>query len=145
MTRTTLAVLLATSLAAPALAGGADGEPKTLRPAVRIPVVTGFKAVLKDGVVNLTWKRYKRDDFYSVAVVKSDKDSDPQWPGATLVMMSRTVDTVETDDGRLSPGTWNYRLVITTRWGDRWVSPVVPVVVSEADLRREPPGASDFE
>lgn len=125
-------------LALPALAGD---------PPLRAPVqiaVTGFKAVLQDGLVKLTWRRYKRDDFASLAVVKSEKDSDPGFPGAPAVVTSNKPDVVAHDDGKLAAGTWNYRLVITTKYGDRWVSPVVAVVIREEDLRRAPPGNSDF-
>ncbi len=107
--------------------------------------VTGFKAKLDAGRVILTWRRYKRDDFASYAVVKSDKDSNPGYPGSPVVVTFAGADGVRWVDGKLAPGTWNYRLVITTRYGDRWVSPVVPVVVGPGDLRRPPPVDSDFE
>jgi hypothetical protein len=107
--------------------------------------VTGFKAKLDAGRVILTWRRYKRDDFASYVVVKSDKDSDPSYPGSPVVVTFVGADGVRWVDGKLSPGTWNYRLVITSRFGDRWVSPVVPVVVGPGDLRRAPPVDSDFE
>jgi hypothetical protein len=51
---------------------------------------------------------------------------------------------VKCEDGKLAVGTWNYRLVITTRFGDRWVSPVVPVAVGTGDIRHTPPVNSDF-
>ncbi len=104
--------------------------------------VTGFKAKLEAGRVNLSWRRYKRDDFASYAVVKSDKDSDP---GAPVIVTFSGADGVRWVDGKLSPGTWFYRLIITSRYGDRWSSPAVPVVIGAGDLRRPPPVDSDFE
>lgn len=130
-----LAVLLA---GAPAFAGDAP-----LRAPVQIEV-TGFKAVLVAGRVKLSWRRYKREDFYSYAVVKSDKDSDPGYPGTPAIVTFSAPEGRAWEDGKLSAGTWNYRLVITTRHGDRWVSPVIPVHIGEADLKTLPPGDSDF-
>jgi hypothetical protein len=106
---------------------------------------TGFKAKLDAGRVLLTWRRYKRDDFASYAVVKSDKDPNPGYPGSPVVVTFAGADGVKWTDGNLTPGTWNYRLVITTKWGDRWVSPVVPIVVGAGDVKRAPPVDSDFE
>lgn len=137
MTRALLLLAALLSCAAPASAD------MPLLPQVQVPV-TGFTAKLKDGRVVLSWRRYKRDDFVSYAVVKSDKDSDPAYPGAIAVVTYSAPEGRSYDDGKLAPGTWNYRLVITTRWGDRWVSPVVPVVIGAGDLRRAPPGESDF-
>jgi hypothetical protein len=129
-----LAVLLC---AVPALADA------PLRAPVQI-AVTGFKAKLADGTVTLTWRRYKRDDFLSYAIVKSDKEADPTHPGPWTIATFSAPEGVKWVDGNLTAGTWNYRLVITTRHGDRWVSPVTPVSVGEADLAHTPPGDSDF-
>ncbi len=137
MTRTML-LLLALTAAAPAPAETAPAAPVQI-------AVTGFKAKLADGKVVLTWRRYKRSDFLSYAVVKSDKDPDPGYPGPWTLVTFSGADGVRWEDGKLSPGTWNYRLVITTRYGDRWVSPVVPVSVGEADVRHDVPVDSDFE
>jgi hypothetical protein len=134
----TMLLLAALLTAAPALAGDAP-----LLPPVQI-AVTGFKAKLDAGRVILTWRRYKRDDFVSYAVVKSDKDSDPGYPGSPAVVTFAAAEGVRWEDGKLSPGTWNYRLVITTRFGDRWVSPVTAVVIGPGDVHRAPPGNSDF-
>jgi len=115
-----------------------------LLPPVQIDV-TGFKAKLADGRVLLTWRRYKRDDFVSYAIVKSsEKDADPGYPGTPAVATFAAPEGVKAEDGKLAVGTWNYRLVITTRFGDRWVSPVLPVVVNTGDIRHTPPVNSDF-
>ena len=114
-----------------------------LLPPVVVPVM-GFKAKLADGKVVLTWRRYRRDDFVSYAVVKADKESDPVHPGPWTIATFSAPEGLRYEDGKLSPGTWNYRLVITTRFGDRWVSPLIPVAVGEADVRHTPPGDSDF-
>ncbi len=104
----------------------------------------GFKAKLEDGRVILSWRRYKRGDFKSYVVVKS-LDAQPGFPDTPPLTLSDYVDTVRFDDGRLVPGTWHYRLCILTRYGDRWVSPVVTVVVGPNDVRHDPPTEADFE
>lgn len=134
---------LLTLLALLVLSAATGRADVALQPPVQI-AVTGFKAKLADGHVILTWRRYKRDDFVSYAVVKSEKDSDPGYPGAPLVATYGAAEAVRCDDGKLAPGTWNYRLVITSRFGDRWVSPAVPVVIAPGDVRRAPPVNSDF-
>jgi hypothetical protein len=113
-----------------------------LLPPVQINV-TGFKAKLADGRVVLTWRRYKRDDFVSYAIVKS-AEADPAYPGSPNVATFGAPEGVKCEDGKLAVGTWNYRLVITTRFGDRWVSPVVPIAVGAGDIRHTPPVNSDF-
>ncbi|MBI5247453.1 MAG: hypothetical protein HY923_09740 [Elusimicrobia bacterium] len=132
-----ISLLLVLLLAGPARAGDALLAPVQI-------AVTGFKAKLADGQVTLTWRRYKREDFKSYAILKSDKDADPAYPGPWTIATFSAPEGVKWVDGDLSAGTWNYRLVITTRHGDRWVSPVFPVSVGEADVRHTPPGDSDF-
>jgi hypothetical protein len=130
------ALVLLLAFAAPAFADS------PLLPPVQIGV-TGFKAKLADGKVLLTWRRYKRDDFVSYAIVKS-AEADPAYPGSPAVATFGAPEGVKCEDGKLSVGSWNYRLVITTRFGDRWVSPVANVVVNAGDIRHTPPGNSDF-
>ena len=133
-------ILLLLLLLAPA-AARADFP---LLPPVQV-AVTGFKAKLADGRVLLTWRRYRRDDFISYSVVKAgEKDADPGFPGTPAVGTFYAAEAVKAQDGKLAAGTWNYRLVITTRYGDRWVSPVASVVVGPGDVRHAPPVNSDF-
>jgi hypothetical protein len=116
-------------------------------PPLRAPVevsVTGFAAKIDDGRVILTWRRYKRDDFKSYQVVKST-DSAPQYPEVPSVFYGDGADATRFVDGKLDVGTWRYRLCIVTRWGDRWVSPPVTVVVRPEDIKRAPPTEADFE
>ena len=49
------------------------------------------------------------------------------------------------EDGFLTAGTWRYRLCIVTRYGDRWVSPVVTVVIGPEQVKRSAPTVADFE
>ena len=62
-------LLLALAVLAPA-ALAADAP---LRSPIEVPFI-GFKAVLDDGRVVSTWKRYKRDDFISYRLAKSDSN-----------------------------------------------------------------------
>lgn len=114
-----------------------------LRPPVEVPIM-GLQARVNDGRVILTWRRYKRDDFKSYQLVKS-ADAKLQYPDTPALFSADGADETRFEDGKLSAGTWHYRLCIVTRFGDRWVSPVVTVVVGPGDLRRVPPTEADFE
>jgi hypothetical protein len=111
---------------------------------LEVPVM-GFKAVVDDGRVVSTWKRYKRGDFAAYKMLKSASKDAPVFPEDAAFWSSSTVGDTFNEDGKLTPGTWHYRLCITTIFGDRWLSPVVTVVVKPEDLKREPPTAADFE
>ena len=127
-------------LAAPA---SFAGEAALLEPAV-VPAI-GLKAELHDGLVLVSWKHYKRDDFVSYRVLKSDSDADPMYPSTKPIYTTKAVGDTEFVDGFLSAGTWRYRLVVLTRFGDRWASPVVTVVVRPDQVKRSAPTAGDFE
>lgn len=117
-------------------------------PPMRDPVqvdVMGFTAVINDGRVISSWKRYKRDDFKSYELVKSLTDANPAYPQEQSIYSSTSKDNLHYEDGKLSEGAWHYRLCIITRFGDRWVSPVITVNIGKEDLRRAAPTAADFE
>jgi hypothetical protein len=105
----------------------------------------GFKAVLNDGRVISTWKRYKRDDFTYYRLVKSDSDEAPVFPATKAIYTTNQAGDTMFEDGFLTAGTWHYRLCIVTRFGDRWVSPVVTVVVGPDQVKRSAPTIADFE
>ena len=111
---------------------------------VQIPAI-GFEAAIHDGIVILTWRRYKRDDFQSYEVLKSATNGAPMCPQDPTIYSTRDKDTLKYEDGKLAPGLWHYRLCILTRFGDRWVSPVVNVTIDPKDLKRQPPTDADFE
>jgi hypothetical protein len=126
-----------------ALTPAAVAAPPPLRPPAEV-AATGFSAKIDDGRVVLTWRRYKRDDFRSYQVVKSTETA-PQYPDVHPIFSSEYVDATRFEDGRLDVGTWRYRLCIVTRFGDRWVSPPVTVVIRPEDVKRAPPTEADFE
>jgi hypothetical protein len=134
-------LLSLTLLAAPSSFAAA---PIAYRDPVEVPLI-GFKAVLDDGQVLTSWKHYKREDFVSYRVVKSDADATPVFPAAKAIYTTLGVGDTEYVDGVLSAGTWHYRLCIVTRYGDRWVSPVVTVVIRPDQVKRSVPTAGDFE
>jgi hypothetical protein len=117
--------------------------PKNLRPPVVIPVM-GLQAKVDDGRVILTWRRYKRDDFKSYQLVKS-ADPNPMYPDVPALYWAEYADGTRYEDGRLEPGTFHYRVCIITKFGDRWVSPAVEVVIKPEDVKRAPPTEADFE
>jgi hypothetical protein len=134
-------MLVGFSLFLAALAGAATV-------AYRTPVeieVTGFKAKIDDGRVVCTWRRYKRDDFLSYKLVKSSAKEAPLFPEDPAIFSSEQAGDTRFEDGKLSEGTWRYRLVIVTRFNDRWVSPSAAVVVDSEALKRAAPTAADFE
>jgi hypothetical protein len=130
-----LAVLAATAAIA------ADAP---LRTPIEVAYI-GFKAVVDDGRVVSTWKRYRRDDFLAYRLVKSDSDASPVFPAAKAIYTTVQAGDTMFEDGYLSAGTWRYRLCIITRFGDRWVSPVVTVVVGPDQVKRSAPTVADFE
>lgn len=136
-------ILALSLLLAPALALAVSPPEKLRAPAV-VPAI-GFTAKVADGRVLLTWKRYKRDDFYAYELLKSDKDADPAYAPKKSLYATHNVGDLGYEDGKISAGTWHYRLVIVTSFGDLWLSPVVTLTVGEADLKRAVPTVADFE
>ena len=133
-------LLLAFAVLAPA-AFAADAP---LRNPIEVPFI-GFKAVLDDGRVVSTWKRYRRDDFISYRLVKSDSSAAPVYPETKAIYTTTLMGDTMYEDGFLTAGTWHYRLCIVTRYGDRWVSPAITVVVSPEQVKRSAPTVADFE
>jgi hypothetical protein len=135
--------LLALSLLlAPALAFAVSPPAKLSDPVV-VPAI-GFTVKVADGRVIAAWKRYKRDDFFAYALLKSDKD-EPVYAAKRALYETHNVGDLGFEDGRLTVGTFRYRLVIITSFGDLWVSPVVSVTVGPGDLKRATPTVADFE
>ena len=128
-------------LIAPAAIIAADAP---LRNPIEVPYID-FKAVINDGRVISTWKRYKRDDFVSYRLVKSSSDAAPVFPATKALYTTLQAGDTLYEDGVLTAGTWNYRLCIITRFGDRWVSPIVTVVVGPDQVKRSAPTIADFE
>jgi hypothetical protein len=122
----------------------AVAPPERLRAPAVVPAI-GLTTKLTDGRVIVKWKRYKRDDFYAYELLKSDKDADPAFAPKKSLYATHNVGDIGFEDGKLAVGTWHYRLVIITSFGDLWVSPVVDVAVGEGDLKRAVPTIADFE
>ena len=141
MKRAALAILVTGMLGASAVVAGAQPP---LREPVEVDAI-GLKAVVSDGRVIATWRRYKRDDFASYKLVKSLTNPKPVFPEDPAVFFTDSVGDLRFEDGKLAAGNWHYRLCIVTRFGDRWVSPVVTVAIGEADLKRAAPTPADFE
>lgn len=132
-------------LTAAMLAGAAlVGAQPPLRDPVEVEAV-GLKAVINDGRVILTWKRYKRDDFSSYKLVKSQTNAKPVFPDDPVIFYGDAPGELRFEDGKLAIGTWHYRLCIITRFGDRWVSPVATVSIGPEDVKRAAPTSADFE
>ncbi|MDE2510913.1 MAG: hypothetical protein KGL74_07310, partial [Elusimicrobia bacterium] len=92
----------------------------------------------------LKWRRYKRDDFFGYAVLKSDKD-EPLYAPKKSLHETHNVADLTFEDGRIAVGTYHYRVVVITSFGDLWMSPALTVTVGAADLKRPVPTVADFE
>lgn len=136
--------LLAVLLAGLAASASAASHPETLRAPAVVPAI-GFTAKLSDGRVVAKWRRYKRDDFYSYQLLKSDKVADPVYVPKQSLYSTTNVGDLTFEDGKLAVGTYHYRLVVVTLFGDLWVSPVVDLTVRPEDLKRPVPTEADFE
>lgn len=126
------------------LAPAALAKDPPLRAPIEVSYI-GFKAVVNDGRVVATWKRYRRDDFLDYRLVKSDADAAPVYPATKAIYTTEQAGDTMYEDGFLTAGTFHYRLCIVTRWGDRWVSPVATVVIGPEDVKRSAPTVADFE
>ncbi|MFI5350764.1 MAG: hypothetical protein ACHQ2Z_14550 [Elusimicrobiota bacterium] len=134
-------ILALAVLAAPAAVAAPDAP---LRNPIEVPFI-GFKAVVDDGRVVSTWKRYRRDDFLAYRLVKSDTDAAPVFPATKAIYTTTAPGDTMYEDGFLSVGTWHYRLCIITRYGDRWVSPVVTLTLGADQVKHVVPTVADFE
>jgi hypothetical protein len=135
-------LLTAVLLLSPALAL-AVSPPSKLREPVVVPAI-GFTAKVSEGRVLATWRRYKRDDFYAYELLRSDKDEPVYVPKKSLYA-THNVGDLGFEDGKIAVGTYHYRLVIVTSFGDLWFSPVVDVNVGPEDVKRPVPTIADFE
>jgi hypothetical protein len=114
------------------------------RPPVEVPAI-GFQAVVTNGRVVATWKRYKDDDFYSYIILKSLVKESPVYPEDAAIFRTNLIGEIQYEDGKISLGAWHYRLCIVTRFGDRWMSPVITIQIGPEDMKRIPPTTADFE
>ena len=136
-------LLALTLILIPAAALAARAPDRLLEPVV-VPAI-GLTAKVEGGRVLLNWKRYKRDDFYAYELLKSETDAEPAYVPKQSLYSAHGVGDIDFEDGKISAGTCHYRLVVVTKFGDLWVSPVVTLTVGEADLRRSIPTVADFE
>ena len=139
--RLTLGAALACVLAAPA---GAAGQPRLFRPPTLVRSI-GFAAWYEGGRVIATWKKYKRADFKAYKLVRSSTMRDPVYPenGELFSTDNRAVNKYV--DAKLDGGLWYYRLCVITKDNNRWVSPVVEIVVNKDTGSETVPTAKDFE
>jgi len=119
-----IAFLLALSLVA--VSAFADGYRK--------PVVVkemAFTAKLESGKVVFTWKKYLRDDFLYYKLVKSATNADPVYPDDGYIFYGEAAGATAWVEEKPEAGRWYYRLCIITKSGDRWVSPVIVIDVTQ--------------
>ena len=114
------------------------------------PVVVkaiGFKARKKDGVVKLSWKRYKRSDFLYYKVMRGDaKNPNPIYPEANAIHYADKSKETRFIDEDFQDGPNHYRVCIITKNKYRWISPVITIHSSGSNgVSNNTQGANDFE
>ncbi|OGS39997.1 MAG: hypothetical protein A3J82_08605 [Elusimicrobia bacterium RIFOXYA2_FULL_69_6] len=125
-------------------AAAAAGEPRLFRPPTLVRAI-GFSAWYEGGRVIAAWKKYKRADFKAYKLVRSSTMHDPVYPeNGELFSTNKPAVTRYVDD-KVDTGIWYYRLCVITKENNRWVSPVVEIVVNKDAGPEPPPTAKDFE
>ena len=139
--RLTLAAALACALAAPARA---QGQPRLFRPPTLVRSI-GFAARYEGGRVIATWKKYKRADFKAYKLVRSSTMHDPVYPENGELFSTGNRAVTQYVDAQVDSGLWYYRLCVITQDNNRWVSPVIEIVVNKDTGSEAVPTPKDFE
>ena len=140
LARSILGAALACALAAPVRAQG----PRLFRPPILVRAI-GFSAWYAGGRVVATWKRYKRMDFKAYKLVRSSTMHDPVYPENGELFSTGQRSVTKYVDAKVDSGTWYYRLCVITKNNNRWVSPVIEIVVNKETGPETVPTAKDFE
>ncbi|MDD5628373.1 MAG: hypothetical protein PHU21_04880 [Elusimicrobia bacterium] len=141
LSRLALAASLACALAAPAQA---QAQPRLFRPPTLVRAI-GFSAWYAGGRVIASWKKYKRADFKAYKLVRSSTMHDPVYPESGELFSTGDRAVTRYVDSKLDDGIWYYRLCVITKDNNRWVSPVVEIVVHKDVGPEGVPTAKDFE
>jgi hypothetical protein len=142
---TTAGLMLgAVLLLGPAVELAAQGQPRLFRPPTLVRGI-GFTARYEGGRVIAAWKKYKRADFKAYKLVRSSTMHDPVYPENGELFSADKPGVTKYVDSRVDTGIWYYRLCVITKENNRWVSPVVEIVVNKDSGRETPPTAQDFE
>ena len=140
-TRLTLGAALVCALAASARA---QEQPRLFRPPTLVRAI-GFAARYEGGRVIATWKKYKRLDFKAYKLVRSSTMHDPVYPENGEYFSTDQRELTKYVDTKVNGGIWYYRLCVITKNNNRWVSPVVEVVVNRDTGPETVPTAQDFQ
>ena len=141
LARLTLGAALACALAASARA---QEQPLLFRPPTLVRSI-GFAARYEGGRVVATWKTYKRADFKAYKLVRSSTMHDPVYPENGELFSTDNRAATRYVDAKLDAGLWYYRLCVITKNNNRWVSPVVEIVVNKETGPETVPTAKDFQ
>ena len=141
LARLTLGAALACALAAPARA---QGQPRLFRPPTLVRSI-GFAARYEGGRVIATWKKYKRADFKAYKLVRSSTMHDPVYPENGELASMDNASVTRYVDPKVDSGLWYYRLCVITKNNNRWVSPVVEIVVNKDAGPETVPTDKDFQ
>ncbi|MBI5239139.1 MAG: hypothetical protein HY926_01575 [Elusimicrobia bacterium] len=137
-------ILGASLLLGPAAAFAEPAQPRLFRPPTLVRAI-GFSAWFEGGRVLATWKKYKRADFKAYKLVRSSTMHDPVYPENGEIFSADKPSVTKHVDAKVDTGIWYYRLCVITKENNRWVSPVVEIVVNRDAGRETVPSAADFE
>jgi hypothetical protein len=142
---TTAGLILGAALfLGPAAGSAAQGQPRLFRPPTLVRAI-GFTARYEGGRVIATWRKYKRADFKAYKLVRSSTMHDPVYPENGELFSTDKPFVTKHVDSKVDSGIWYYRLCVITKENNRWVSPVVEIVVNKEAGRETVPTPKDFE
>lgn len=105
----------------------------------------GAKAVLENGSVKISWKKYTRGDLLFYKVVKSKTNKNPVYPEDGYIFYTTDENITSFYDKEIEEGVWYYRVCVITKGKERWVSEVIQVNVKKESAESKVPTEKDFE
>lgn len=105
----------------------------------------GAKAVLEDGSVKISWKKYTRSDLLFYKVVKSKTNKNPVYPEDGYIFYTTDENVTSFCDKKIEEGVWYYRVCVITKAKERWVSEVIQMNIKKESVENKIPTEKDFE
>jgi hypothetical protein len=137
-------LILTAAMACAAALPARSGELQIFKAPILVRAI-GFQARYEGGRVITAWRKYKRADFLAYKLVRSSTMRDPVFPENGELFSSFKSYVTKYDDAKVDDGVWYYRLCVITKGNNRWVSPVIEVVVNHGTGVESIPTPQDFE
>ncbi|HRY29337.1 MAG TPA: hypothetical protein P5079_04780 [Elusimicrobiota bacterium] len=147
MKKTLIVMFLAVVFATTSLLAGHPGKQSCSYKAPEVVPAIGFEAKMDNGRVVARWKKYNRPDFKYYKLVRSSTNANPVYPEDGYIFVGSQKDQTSYVDESVESGQWYYRVCVITTGGQRWVSPVVTLTVSDKSggVSGGVPTSADFE